>query len=410
MLGGRREFLRRLRGRGRGFAAIENVKEGGSDFGRVGPFLEQAVDVDHLRLAVARLDGLPHPLEQSVGALLADFSRGGELAPADGRVGELFQIADLVHVAPRDQGNGRPLLAGTAGAPDAVHVILRVVRQIEIHDQFEVVHVDPSAGHVGRHEEIESACFEFVHHPGALRLGDAAVETVGGNALRLQIVGQIIDRALRVAENNPGPVAVEIDDPQEGVELRPRRNFVIPLRDIRSIDRLLVDLEGDRIPRVAVDQFADGRGNGGREKGGLLFRRHGIEDFFDVIAEAHVEHAIRFVQHDETQAVELQRTAFQVVNDTARCAEHDLGPAFEFLGLTFERRSTVNRHGMDPALAGGQFVHFPGHLGGQLAGGAEDQHLHGVQGGIGFFDRGNGEGGGFARSGLRLPDDIFACH
>ena len=302
------------------------------------------------------------------------------------------------------------MLAGTAGAPDAVHVILRVVRQIEIHDQFEVVHINPAAGHVGRHQEIKSARFEFVHHPGALRLGDAAVETVGGDSLRLQIVGQIVHRALRVAKNNPGPVAMEIDDPQKGVEFRPRRNFVIPLRDIRSIDRLLVDLQRDRIPRVAVDQFADGRGNRGREKGGLLFRRHGIEDLFDVIAETHVEHAVRFVQHDETQAVELQRAAFQVVDDAAGCAEHDLGPAFEFLSLTFERRSAVNRHGMDPALAGGQFVHLAGHLGGQLAGGAEDEHLHGVKCGIGFFDRGNGEGGGFARSGLRLPDDIFARH
>ena len=107
-----------------------------------------------------------------------------------------------MQVAAGDERDGHALLAGTAGAPDAVHIILGIVGQVEIHDQLEVVHVDTAAGHVGGDEEIEAARFEFVHHPGALGLGDAAVQTIGRYPLGLQIVGQFIDCALRVAEDD----------------------------------------------------------------------------------------------------------------------------------------------------------------------------------------------------------------
>lgn len=57
---------------------------------------------------------------------------------------------------------------------------------------------------------------------------------------------------------------------------------------------------------------------------------------------------------------------------------------------------------MDPALARGQLVHLAGHLGGQFAGGAEDEHLHGVQGGIGFSIA------GMAKAAV-LPDPVCDC-
>ena len=103
-------------------------------------------------------------------------------------MGELLEKTDLVHIAPRHQRNGHALLACAARAPDAVHVIFRIVRQVEIHDQLQIIHVDAAARHVRGHEEIESARLELVHHACALRLGDAAVQTVGRYALRLQIV------------------------------------------------------------------------------------------------------------------------------------------------------------------------------------------------------------------------------
>ena len=54
-------------------------------------------------------------------------------------------------------------------------------------------------------------------------------------------------------------------------------------------------------------------------------------------------------------------------------------------------------------------MHFLGHLGGEFAGGAEDQDLDGAAGGIGLLDGGDGEGGRLAGAGLGLAHHIVAC-
>ena len=57
-------------------------------------------------------------------------------------------------------------------------VVFGIVRKVEIHHQFEIVHINSSAGHIRGHEEIKTSGFEFIHHPGALGLGYPPMEPV----------------------------------------------------------------------------------------------------------------------------------------------------------------------------------------------------------------------------------------
>ena len=298
------------------------------------------------------------------------------------------------------------MFARAPGSSDAVHVILRIVGQIEIHDQLQIVHVDAARGHVGRDQKFESGLFEFVHDTRALRLRDAAVQAIGRHALRLQVIGQLIDHPLRVAENDARTESMEINQPHQGVEFPPWRHFVEPLFDRGRRNLLLLDLQCDGLAGIAVDQTADARRHGGRKERGLPLFRHRIEDLADVIAESHVEHAIRFIEHDEPHAVQLHRAALQVINDAARCPDNNLDAALQLIGLPLERRPAINRQRLHAALEGGQFVHLLRHLGGQLPRGTKHQHLHGALGGDGQLDGRNGKGRRFARAGLRLSDDI----
>jgi hypothetical protein len=50
----------------------------------------------------------------------------------------------------------------------------------------------------------------------------------------------------------------------------------------------------------------------------LAFARELRENSLHVGQEAHVEHAIRFIQHEELQAIEANTASLQVVEQSAR--------------------------------------------------------------------------------------------
>src|SRR3546814_2422389 len=60
-----------------------------------------------------------------------------------------------------------------------------------------------------------------------------------------------------------------------------------------------------------------------------------VENFLQILAEAHVEHLVGFVQHDGLEAGKVERAAFQMVAQAARRADDDMRAVAEsaaFLG------------------------------------------------------------------------------
>ena len=100
--------------------------------------------------------------------------------------------------------------------------------------------------------------------------------------------------------------------------------------------------------------------------------RAAAENFFDVGAEADVEHAVGFVEHDELELVELQRAAAEVVEDAAGRADDDVGALLQPVDLRAERLAAVDGRGANLAAVGQPFD-FVADLHGQLARGHQDQ-------------------------------------
>ena len=136
----------------------------------------------------------------------------------------------------------------------------------------------------------------------------------------------------------------------------------------------------------------------------------GLENEFDVVAKAHVEHHVHFVKNDHFDGVELEGAAAHVVHDAARRADDDVRALAEAKKLAVVGLAAVNRQGVEAAFEEGQLVDFLGNLDGQLARRAEDQNLGVAPGDIHLFDGRGGEGGGFAGAGLGLADDVLARH
>ena len=166
-----------------------------------------------------------------------------------------------------------------------------------------------------------------------------------------------------------------------------------------------------RIILIALGERDDRLGHGRREQQRAALIGRGVEDLFQIIAETHIEHLVRFIQHRCTQRGQIKRIAFQMIAQTARCAYHDVG------ALT---QSAALLAGVHPANAGRddraglliQPCQFAADLQGQFAG----RRDHQGQGSGGdrnailvakqFGRHGETKGNGLAGSGLRRNDQI----
>jgi hypothetical protein len=116
----------------------------------------------------------------------------------------------------------------------------------------------------------------------------------------------------------------------------------------------------------------DARRHRGREQHRLALGRGLLEDRFDVFGEAHVEHLVGLVEHDDLHGGEVERLAPDVVQGPARGRDHHVDALLQRPQLPDDRLAAVDRH--DP---GAEVAPVPvdrlGDLHRQLTGGHEHQ-------------------------------------
>src|SRR5881394_3051874 len=96
--------------------------------------------------------------------------------PTKGLASELFDCRDSLAVGRRHDGNRSPGTAGAAGAADAMHVIVGMMRHIEIEHVADRRNVEAASCDVRRDEQLYLAAPELVERCGARRLVHVAVQ------------------------------------------------------------------------------------------------------------------------------------------------------------------------------------------------------------------------------------------
>ena len=93
------------------------------------------------------------------------------------------------------------------------------------------------------------------------------------------------------------------------------------------VDRLGggADLDAHRVADVGFDQVLDGAFDGGGEEQGLAISGQGGHDALDGGQEAHVEHAVGFIQHQDVHVAESDEIAAQKIVETAGGGDQHLG-------------------------------------------------------------------------------------
>ena len=92
-----------------------------------------------------------------------------------------------------------PVVAGPAGAADAVHVGLLVLGALVVDDVGDAVDVDAAGGDVGGDQHVDLAGAERPQRLLAGALAEVAVHGGGGEAALGQVVGDLLRGALGAA-------------------------------------------------------------------------------------------------------------------------------------------------------------------------------------------------------------------
>jgi hypothetical protein len=186
------------------------------------------------------------------------------------------------------------------------------------------------------------------------------------------------------------------------------RDFANPRRGARR-HGLAGDGDEHRGFQIAFGDGADRRRHGRREQGRLMIVGDGIENGHEIVGEAHVEHLVGLVEHDEADSIENERPAPNVVQRAPRCRDNDIDAAPKHTQLLLHRLSTIDRqdaHVTRSAIA----MHSFGDLHRELACGDENQRADGrrIVTSANALEQRQRERGRFSGSSRRLAERIAA--
>jgi hypothetical protein len=108
------------------------------------------------------------------------------------------QTGDFVTIAKR---NTLPCLAGAGGPADAMHIAIGLDGNIEVNDVGDSVDIDSSSGNVGRNQDSQLACLQFIQDTLPSSLGLISMNSVDLQAGGSQLLGQAIGSIFRPSEN-----------------------------------------------------------------------------------------------------------------------------------------------------------------------------------------------------------------
>src|SRR5471032_994698 len=246
---------------------------------------------------------------------------------------DVFQHFVLIHA---DQRHGFALGASTARAADTVHIVFWNVRQVVVHHVWQLIDINTARGDVGGDQHLQGAILEFGQRARAGRLALVAVNGQRADTVRAQLFHQLVGAVLGAGKYQHLRPVMRLD------QVGQHRVFLV------AVDRmdLLLDHFHGRIAARHFDhrwlvQQAVGQGldlfrEGGREQQVLAFRRQYGQHFLDVADEAHVQHAVGFVEDQDFHFRQVDRVLAHVVQQAAWRGDQDADAVFQLLDLRID--------------------------------------------------------------------------
>ena len=158
------------------------------------------------------------------------------------------------------------------------------------------------------------------------------MDDVGVVAELLQLLGDAVRAMLGAREDEEG-ARLFAQHLVEQAELLVLHDGVDAQLDLVAGLRGLADLDANRVADVVANDLADVGVQRGRVAHGLARLRQRADDAADGRQEAHVQHAIDFVEHEHLDGVDVDRAAAEEVFEAAGSGDDQPRAAAELIEL-----------------------------------------------------------------------------
>ncbi len=236
------------------------------------------------------------------------------------------QIQLLLFIAEREGYARRP---GPARPADSVHVGFGNIRHVIVDDMGDIIHIDAARGNVRGDQDAGFSRLEIVQCDLPRHLRFVAMDGFHVHVLAVQFAVDPFGAVLGTAKDKHGLQLRVFQEPDKQM----------PFVDAGKVEHILVnrvDRGGDRrdgnlfgIFKHGIDQVQDFMGHGGREKHGLAHFGHQADDALHIGCETHVQHAVRLVEDEDPDMVEVDVSLSDKVQQTTRRCHQDVHSFFQ---------------------------------------------------------------------------------
>ena len=228
---------------------------------------------------------------------------------------------------------GQAFPTGPSRATNAMDVDLGLVGQVEVEHVGDVFHVNAATGDVGRHENEHVAVAKRFQRPRPCGLTLVAVNGIGRDADLAQLLGKAVRTVLGSGEHDATGDHLAFEQIDEQLTLVGLLDEGHVLLDAVGGRRLRADVHLDRAVEHLVGQLADGLGHRRAEHQVLSLARDEAENTLHVLAEAHVKHAVGFVEHEMLDLAEINMALFVQIEQATGGRHQHVHPATKGLDL-----------------------------------------------------------------------------
>lgn len=288
---------------------------------------------------------------------------------------ELLDLSEHGNILGGDEVDSNTLSAESTTSTDSVDVVLLGGGEIVVDDQRHLLDIDTSSEQVSGDEDSGRTGSELLHDDLSGGLVHVTVHGGDGEVSLVELLSEPVDLSSGRAEDDGlgnGDGLVEIT---KGVEFPLLLlDGDVELSDTFQGQLLLLDQDSDGITHELLGDLENIVGHGGGEKDNLGVSGEELEDVVHVLGETLGKHLIGLVEGEDLDAVGLEESSVDHVEDSAGGTDDDVGTSLELGNVLLDGGTT------DASVAVNVHVVTEGDndlldLLGELSGGGENQRL-----------------------------------
>ena len=224
----------------------------------------------------------------------------------------------------------------------AVNVVFHARREVVVDHHTDVLHIQTTRCHIGRHHDRHTPRLELVEDEIALALLLISMDRQRVESTLTQAARQFVRTSFGLCEDDA--TRLRVLGPQnlqrllQLLSLRHALDHLLHMIRHLQIERSHVHL--DRVRQEIAGQRLHLLRPGRRPHQGLSIGTNLRYDLSDLRLESHIEHAIGFVHHQVRDSPQVRHAGLQEIELPTRRRDHDLRAPAQLIGLVASRHAS----------------------------------------------------------------------